>query len=162
METSRIQENHHIQTAIVSGASLSGLMAAIALAEEGIRVTVIEKVDENRQGGSGLRVNGGTVGKSKTERLLKQIVSGGKDSVQLWSSIESRLRAHAKQTSLITLQYRTRVHQIDQNEEGVWIVTENGQIIKGDMLIGADGHNSIVRAQISPHHPHATWGGLPQ
>lgn len=48
LETNRKQENHHIQTAIVIGASLSGLMAAIALAEEGIRVTVIEKVDENR------------------------------------------------------------------------------------------------------------------
>lgn len=159
METSEKQANHHIQTAIVIGASLSGLMAAIALAEEGIRVTVIEKVEENRQGGSGLRVNGGTFGKTKTERLLKNIVSGGKDSVQLWSSIESRLRVYAKQTSLITLQYRTRVQQIDQNEEKVWVVIENGQVLEGDVLIGADGHNSIVRAIISPQHPHATYAG---
>ena len=159
METSEKLANYPIQTAIVIGASLSGLMAAIALAEEGIHVTVVEKVDENRQGGSGLRVNGGTLGKSKTERLLKQIVSGGKDSVQLWTSFELRLRTHAKQSSLITLQYRTRVQQIQQNEEKVWIVTENGQVIEGDILIGADGHNSIVRAMISPNHPHATYAG---
>lgn len=79
--------------------------------------------------------------------------------MQLWSSVESRSRAHAKQTSLITLHYRTRVHQIDQNEEGVWVIAEIGQILQGDILIGADGHNSIVRAHISPHHPHATYAG---
>ena len=159
METSEKLANHPIQTAIVIGASLSGLMAAIALAEEGIRVTVIEKVDENRQEGSGLRVNGGTIGKSKTERLLKHIVSAGQDCMQLWSSIELRLRIYANQLSLITIQYRTRVQQIEQNEEEVWVVTENGQVIEGDILIGADGHNSIVRAHISPRHPHATYAG---
>ena len=26
-------------------------------------------------------------------------------------------------------------------------------------MIGADGHNSIVRAHILPHHPHATYAG---
>ncbi|QTD39794.1 hypothetical protein [Sporosarcina sp. Te-1] len=54
-------------TAVVVGASLWGLMTGIAFAQEGIHVTIVEKVGENRIGGSGLRVDGGTIGRSKTE-----------------------------------------------------------------------------------------------
>lgn len=159
MKTIFEKKNDQIETAVIVGASLSGLMTAIALAEEGIYVTIIEKVDENRHGGSGLRVNGGTFGKSKTEKLLKNLVSGGKSSVQLWSAIESRLREQVKREDNIELHYNTRVVDIDQNEEMAWVVTEEGQIIQGDILIGADGHNSQVRAYVAPHKPHATYAG---
>lgn len=151
--------NDQIETAVIVGASLSGLMTGIALAQEGVHVTIVEKVEENRRGGSGLRVDGGTFGKSKTEKLLKNLVSGGKSSVQLWTAIESRLRAEAKKDGKIDLRYNTRVIGIDQNEETAWVVTDEGLTIQGDILIGADGHNSQVRANIAPHKPHATYAG---
>lgn len=146
-------------TAVIVGASLSGLMAGIALAQEGVHVTIVEKVGENRLGGSGLRVNGGTFGQSKTEKLLKHLVSGGKSSIQLWSSIESRLRTEAKRDVNIDLRYDTRVVALEQDDDAVWVVTDHGEMIRGDILIGADGHNSNVRGHIAPHKPHATYAG---
>lgn len=151
--------NDQQQKAIIVGASLSGLMTGIALAKEGIHVTIVDKVDENRCGGSGLRVNGVTFGESKTEKLLKNIVSGGKSSVQLWSSIESRLREEAKREDLIDLHYNTRVMSLGQEHDNAWILTDQGNKICGDILIGADGHNSQVRRYIAPHKPHATYAG---
>ncbi|KOS67702.1 hypothetical protein AEA09_03435 [Lysinibacillus contaminans] len=148
-----------IATAVIVGASLSGLMAGIALAQEGVHVTIVDKVGENRRGGSGLRVDGGTFGQSKTEKLLKNLVSGGKSSVQLWSSIESRLRAEAKRNVKIDLRYNTRVVALDQDDDAAWVVTDQGKTIRGDILIGADGHNSQVRGHIAPHKPHATYSG---
>ncbi|MEO4053232.1 NAD(P)/FAD-dependent oxidoreductase [Solibacillus sp. CAU 1738] len=147
------------ETSVIVGASLSGLMAGIALAQEGVHVTIVEKVGEDRQGGSGLRVNGGTFGQSKTEKLLKQLVSGGKSSVQLWSAIESRLRAEAKRDEKINLLYNTRVVELNQDDEAAWIVTDQGKTIRGNILIGADGYNSQVRKYIAPHKPHATYAG---
>lgn len=71
MENGLWRRNGNMQSAIVVGASLSGLMIGIALAREGIQVTIIEKSSEQRGGGGGLRVEGGTFGQSKTERLLR-------------------------------------------------------------------------------------------
>lgn len=146
-------------TAIVVGGSLAGLMTGIALAQENMNVTIIEKVSEHRRGGSGLRVNGKTFGQSKTEKLLKQLVSNGKDSVQLWSSIESRLRVAAKSEHRISLRYDTRVESVGQDDVQAWIVTDQGEEVYADFVIGADGHNSNVRKAIAPHQPDAIYAG---
>src|SRR5690625_3199485 len=83
-------------TAIVVGGSLAGMMAGIALAREGIYVTIIEKAGEDRPVGAGLQVGGGTFVQTKTEKLLRSLASGGKRSVEVWGAIESRLRTEAK------------------------------------------------------------------
>lgn len=146
-------------SAIVVGASLSGLMAGIALAQEGIQVTILEKVGEEPRTGSGLQVDSGAFEVSKTARLLRKLASGGKRSIQLWSSIESRLRAEALADDHIDLRYNTRVDTIHQDEDAAWVVTDAGETLRADILIGADGHRSAVRRHIFPHHPDATYAG---
>lgn len=155
----RVNREENRQSAVVVGASLSGLMTGIALAREGIHVTMVEKAGEERGLGSGLRVDGGTFGQSKTERLLRKLASGGRTSVQLWSSIERRMRAEAKADPQIELRYKTRVASVDQDENAVWIVTDEGETIRGDILVGADGHRSVVRGLVAPHNPDATFAG---
>ncbi|MET3574382.1 NAD(P)/FAD-dependent oxidoreductase [Bhargavaea ullalensis] len=146
-------------TAVIVGASLSGLMAGIALAQENIQVTILDKVGENRPGGSGLRADGGTFGVSKTEKILKNLVSDGKSKVLLWSAIENRLRQEAKSDPRIRLQYHKRVLTVGQDEEAAWAVVEDGGMFKGDVLIGADGHGSRVRASVAPDHTEAEYAG---
>ncbi|AXI00190.1 FAD-dependent monooxygenase [Sporosarcina sp. PTS2304] len=151
------KESSH--SVIIVGGSLAGLMTGIALAQENMNVTIVEKVSEHRQGGSGLRVNGGTFGRSKTETLLKRLVSNGEDSVQLWSTIESRLREVAKKDQRITLRYNTRVESVGQDQEQAWVVTDKEETLKADFVIGADGHRSHVRKAVAPDQPDATYAG---
>lgn len=146
-------------SAVVVGASLSGLMTGIALAKEGLQVTIVDKVSEEHRSGSGLQVDGSGFNQSKTERLLRNLASGGKKSIQLWSSIESRLRTEAEADERINLRYNTRVQEIEQDEFSAWIITDEGEKIHGDLLIGADGHNSQVRLKVAPHKPDATFAG---
>ncbi len=144
---------------VVVGASLSGLMTGIALAKEGLQVTIVDKVSEEPRSGSGLQVDGGGFTQTKTEKLLKNLASGGKRSIQLWSSIESRLRDEAQADERINLRYNTRVQAVDQDEYAAWVITDQGEKIHGDLLIGADGHNSQVRSMVAPHKPDATFAG---
>ncbi len=146
-------------TAIIIGASLSGLMTAISLAEEEIDVSVIDKVSEEPRTGSGLKIDSGMFDMSKTARLLRKLASGGKTEVQLWSSIEGRLREEAESNPRIKLVYNSRVESVNQNQNSAWVTTVDGDIYEADILIGADGHRSLVRRHIVPSNPDATYAG---
>ena len=146
-------------SAVVIGGSLSGLMTAIALSEQGISVTVLEKAEEGARSGAGLQVDGNSFNQTKIEKKLKQLASGGESRVQLWSSIESRLRKEANDDPNITLHYNTRAESVHQDEESAWAKTEEGQLFQGDILIGADGHRSMVRETVAPEHSDAEFAG---
>ncbi|WP_052245941.1 NAD(P)/FAD-dependent oxidoreductase [Sporosarcina sp. ZBG7A] len=146
-------------SAIVVGASLSGLMTGIALAREGVQVTLLEKVGSGHRSGAGLQVDAARFNATGTERLLRNLASGGKRSIQLWSSIESRLRKEAEEDSRIELRYDTRVEFVDQDNTSAFVMTDAGETIHGDLLIGADGHHSLVRRHVAPDNPEATFAG---
>ncbi|MFD2762042.1 FAD-dependent oxidoreductase [Lentibacillus juripiscarius] len=150
------------ESAVIVGASLSGLMTGIALARAGLHVTILEKAGEDRRSGGGLQVDDGVFNRTKTAKFLKKLVlggSGGMKSIQFWSSIESRLRSEAQDDSRIDLRYDTRVQTIHQDDDAAWVVTDKGETICGDILIGADGHRSVVRRHVAPHKPDATFAG---
>ena len=73
--------------------------------------------------------------------------------------MQSRLRAEAEADPTIDLRYDVRVLSVDQDRDAAWVVTSQGETFQGDILIGADGHRSIVRAHVVPHKPHATFAG---
>lgn len=146
-------------TAIVVGGSLSGLMTAISLAEENIEVTVFEKTIEGSRTGAGLQVDGSSFYQSETEKRLRDLASGGQSTVELWSSIEGRLREAAHQEENIVLHFDTAVKDFGQDEELVWIKTENDELYDADILIGADGHRSFIRKEIAPAKPDADFAG---
>ncbi|GAA0433561.1 FAD binding domain-containing protein [Lentibacillus halophilus] len=153
--------NHQTgQTAIVVGGSLAGLMTGIALAREGLETIILEKAGKDRPSGGGLQVDGSLFDFNKTERLLKKLASGGsKRSLQLWSSIEYRLRTEAESYAGMDIRYNTRVQSADQDDASAWVITGDGETIYGDILIGADGHRSMVRGYVNPHKPHASFAG---
>ena len=145
--------------AIVVGASLSGLMTGIALAREGVQVTLLEKVGSGHRSGAGLQVDAAGFNATGTERLLRNLASGGKRSIQLWSSIESRLRGEAETDSRIEIRYDTRVESAGQDDTSAFVRTNTGETIRGDLLVGADGHQSLVRRHVAPDNPEAAFAG---
>lgn len=61
--------------------------------------------------------------------------------------------------STIDIHFATNVHKISQDENTAWAETDQGDIFHGDILIGADGHRSMVRRHVAPDKPDATFAG---
>jgi 2-polyprenyl-6-methoxyphenol hydroxylase-like FAD-dependent oxidoreductase len=150
---------HASGTAIVVGASLAGLMASLALARAGLRVTLLERGSAMPRNGAVLQVDSGDVDQSATARALRQLASGGLRSAEAWSSIETRLRAAVRATPSIEVRYDTPIQLVDQDQEAAWVVAAAGELLRGDLVIGADGYRSTVRRHVAPHKPDATFAG---
>ncbi|MCM3728824.1 FAD-dependent monooxygenase [Neobacillus cucumis] len=146
-------------SAVVVGASLSGLMTGIALSRAGLDVTILERAGSKPRSGAVLQVDSGEIDRTQTAKFLRKLASGGISSAEAWSSIQLRLRTAAETDPRITLRYDTRVQTIKQDSDSAWAVTDKGEIFHGDILIGADGHRSIVRRLVAPHKPNATFAG---
>jgi 2-polyprenyl-6-methoxyphenol hydroxylase-like FAD-dependent oxidoreductase len=134
-------------------------MTGIALSRAGLSVTILERAGLNRESGAGLQVDSGEIDRTPTAKRLRQLASGGIRSVEAWSSVEFRLRTEAEANSTIDLRFDTRIQAVGQNEKSAWVVTEDGETIHGDVVIGADGHRSVVRGHVAPDKPDATFAG---
>jgi 2-polyprenyl-6-methoxyphenol hydroxylase-like FAD-dependent oxidoreductase len=146
-------------TAIIVGASLSGLMTGIALAQAGSKVTILERVSADRRSGAVLQVDSGERDISKTAKYLRKLASGGMKSAEAWSSIEARLRKEIEANTEIDLRFNKRIEAVDQDNEAAWAITDKGETFSGDILIGTDGYRGIVRSHVAPHHSVATFAG---
>lgn len=146
-------------SAIVVGASLSGLMTGIALSRAGLKVTILERVGATPRSGAVLQVDSGEIDRTKTAKFLRKLASNGIRSAEAWSSIQLRLRTAAEADPRIDLLYDTRVQSVHQDKDFVWAVTDKDETFRGDILIGADGHRSTVRRLVAPHKPNATFAG---
>jgi 2-polyprenyl-6-methoxyphenol hydroxylase-like FAD-dependent oxidoreductase len=144
---------------IIVGASLSGLMTGIALANAGLQVTILERAGDERRSGAALQVDSGERDTSTTAKYLRRLASGGIKSVEAWSSIETRLRTEAKSNPQIDLRFNTRIQAVKQDDEATRVISDKGETFSGDILIGADGYRSIVRPHVASHHPDATFAG---
>jgi 2-polyprenyl-6-methoxyphenol hydroxylase-like FAD-dependent oxidoreductase len=148
-----------ISKVIIVGASLSGLMTGIALANAGLKVTILERASDERRSGAALQVDSGERDISATANHLRRLASGGIKSVEAWSSIENRLRNEAQTNPQIDLRFNTRIQEVKQDHEAAWVISDKGETFRGDILIGADGYRSIVRRYVASHHPDATFAG---
>jgi 2-polyprenyl-6-methoxyphenol hydroxylase-like FAD-dependent oxidoreductase len=146
-------------TAIVVGASLAGLMASLSLARAGLHVTLLERGSANPPSGALLQVDGGDEDRTGTAKALRQLASGGLRAVEAWSAVHGRLSAEVRATPTIEVRYNTRIEAIDQDPDAAWVVTETGEMVRGDIVIGADGYRSTVRRHVAPHRPDATFTG---
>ncbi|CAG4920240.1 FAD-dependent monooxygenase [Paraburkholderia saeva] len=48
---------------------------------------------------------------------------------------------------------------VDQDEHSAWAVTDSAEVVRGDIVVGADGHASIVRCHVAPEQPDAVFAG---
>jgi len=78
--------------------------------------------------------------------------------VQAWATVHARLRAAVEADARIEVRYDTTALRVEQDAHAAWVVTSNATI-RADVVIGADGHRSIVRRCVSPERPDATFAG---
>ena len=152
-------------TAVVVGASLAGLMTALALSHSGVQVTVLER------SGAAPRARRGAALGGVSEALLRRITqsrhprSGSAAlgtvaaGIQSWTAVHAWLREAVDADPTIDLRAHTNVRSVGQDADSAWVATSDQRTIRGDVVIGADGHGSVVRAGVSPGKPHATFAG---
>ncbi|MGN7222420.1 FAD-dependent monooxygenase [Curtobacterium flaccumfaciens] len=152
-------------SAVVVGGSLSGLLTALALASTGWHVTVLERAVRHGIQGAFLRA---ARGRRRTmlrfdgnaSPSLRELASGGADQpVEAWSRIYGRLRAAAVDEPLIDLRDGVTVSDVGQDDDSAWAELATGERLRVDVVIGADGHRSVVRRRVSPESPDARYAG---
>lgn len=162
-----------VEKVAIIGAGIGGLATAIALLKQGISVQVYEKARSLRPVGAGLTLlpNGlnsldsiapGIVEslkltgsqtrmvnlkKSRGELLAQNKISlmekYGQPMLNIrWSRLQEIL---ASALPADTIHLNCRCISFVQNDRGVEIYFDNGKTVQADLLIGADGINSVVR-----------------
>lgn len=154
-------------TAIVVGASLSGLMTGLTLSRAGLHVTVLERSGPSPQSGAALGLVGVDLdgesrlldGSNRRAPSLIAIAAGGSSAMHSWSAVHSRLRIAAEADPRVELRHHTIVADVGQDADAAWVTTSDGDTLRADVVVGADGHRSVVRRGVAPHKPDATFAG---
>ncbi len=167
--------------AIVIGAGIGGLTAAVALRRVGVDVEVYERAPELHAAGTGLSVMSNALSALRTLGIELDLEERGRsiESFRIATADGRPLRAvplkevgerlgapsvvihradlqdallDAAGDSPVVLGAAARRFDVAAN--GVSVLFEDGREARGDVLIGADGFNSAVRRQLAgPEHP---------
>lgn len=152
---------------LVVGGSLAGLMAGIALARQGHAVTLLERAERHRPSGAALSVSesalrtilGPDHARAAARMAGPRDGDARTDVPSTWAGLYEGLCRAAESEPRIRLLHRTRVAEIGQDRDRAWARTDDGRIFAADLLIGADGHRSVVRRAVSPERPDAVFAG---
>lgn len=161
--------------AIIIGGGIGGLTAAIALQRVGFDVTVLERAEELREVGSGLPLWTNALRALEKLGLAEELesigVSVSAGSISTWkgdkladlsseellerlgtiSSVVHRAELHAL---LLKTFGAEKVHLgaacigVTQDQTQVRAHLADGREVRGDLLVGADGLHSVIRAQL--------------
>lgn len=176
---------------IIAGGGIGGLAAGVALRQKGFDVAVLEQAGELREIGAGLSVwpnatrvlnNLGLLGEVlRRSEVLKRL------QMKTWrGELVSEIRTIAAYETPSICIHRAdllsilreqlpddcihlgeRVEAFEQRDEIVIAKCSSGREVEGHLLIGADGINSMVRAQLlGPSKPvyrgYWSWRGIAQ
>lgn len=179
---------------LIAGGGIGGITAMLALQQRGIDAELFEQTAAFRQVGAGLQVSSNSArillklglgeplkrvatypegrdyrGWDTAERLYYTPL-GKKAEVHFGAPYYAAHRAELLDVLLSGLGSRgyrlgSRVERVDQDQGSVSLTLADGSTAEGDILIGADGIHSTVRAQLfgkeSPRYTgNVAWRGL--
>src|SRR3954464_861313 len=162
---------------LVVGGGIGGITAMLALRQRGIEVQLFEQASAFRQVGAGLQISSNAARillKLGLGEALKRMATypegrdyrgwdtgerlyytplGHKAEAHFGSPYYAAHRAELLDVLLSGLgeqgvRLGSRVERIEQDQGGVSLKLADGSIAQGDILIGADGIHSTVRAQL--------------
>jgi 2-polyprenyl-6-methoxyphenol hydroxylase-like FAD-dependent oxidoreductase len=148
---------------VVAGGSLVGLSAAIALSRRGITVTVLER-SPSRAGtdGGGLGVDVALLQQVTGIDDEPPVVHGTDRDTTAWHLLQGWLEDHALRRRGITVHRGVQMSGVQpgDDQQSARVVTADGGDYPADLVIGADGARSTVRASVAPDGPDARYAGV--
>ena len=148
---------------VVAGGSLVGLSAAIALSRRGITVTVLER-SPSRAGtdGGGLGVDVALLQQVTGIDDDPPVVHGTDRDTTAWHLLQGWLEDHALRRRGITVHRGVQVSGVQpgDDQQPARVATADGGEYQADLVIGADGARSTVRASVAPDDPAARYAGV--
>ena len=179
---------------LIAGGGIGGITTALTLRRHGIEAALFEQAEAFRQVGAGIQISSNAVrvlrGLNLNEALARVAVypeardyrawdTGGR---LFWTPLGARAEAHfgapyyhVHRADLLDVllsglgdahfHLNARVESFDQDANGVAVTLADGRSFVGDVLIGADGIHSLVRARLfGAERPRYTgnvaWRGL--
>ncbi|GIJ44875.1 FAD-dependent oxidoreductase [Virgisporangium aliadipatigenens] len=173
---------------VVAGGGLTGLTAAAVLRQAGWEVTVAERAPAIRAAGAGIglwpnafRVFAGIGAAERIARTGRTVDTWFYDPAGRRVRAEGFTDAHHRFTLVpraplndlladavgrSNIRLAARVVRFEERAEDVAVHLSTGEVLTGDLLVGADGVYSDVRAQLVPgseavpHAGHHSWRAL--
>jgi salicylate hydroxylase len=179
---------------LIAGGGIGGITTALALRKRGIDALLFEQAEAFREVGAGIQISANATRVLRTLGLgdaLARVAAypEGRDyrawdtgERLFWTALGKQAEAHfgapyyhIHRADLLEIlvnalreggvHLNARVQTFEQDEQGVTITLAEGRSITGDVLVGADGIHSTVRAQLfGREQPRYTgcvaWRGL--
>jgi 2-polyprenyl-6-methoxyphenol hydroxylase-like FAD-dependent oxidoreductase len=182
-----------VSNIIIAGGGIGGLTLAVALRPRGLHVTCLERNPDLEQGGAGLALSSNAIRELARLGLESAVIAAGKVITRA-AILDSRghplgaemdfSRLHRELGVPTVALHRARLHRLlleaigdgvvrtnlrvvdfEQCQEKVTALCAGGERIEADLLVGADGLHSTVRAQfIGDGEPvysgYTSWRGV--
>jgi len=173
--------------AVIVGAGIGGLAAALALQNHGWRVRVLERATSPRELGFALLLAPNAVYALRALGVADAVLAGGSvavngemcrpDGTVLRRFDLARLKDLLPEPTVTvlrpvlhgalldaleggTLQLGSQVEGVSVEARGVSVRLAGGGTVRGDLLVGADGVGSVIRGHLHPHEPPPRASGL--
>jgi 2-polyprenyl-6-methoxyphenol hydroxylase-like FAD-dependent oxidoreductase len=150
-------------TCVVAGGSLVGLSTAIALSRIGFEVTVAERSPMRAvDGGGGLGVDVALLREVTGIDADPPVLQGIDRDGTAWHLLQGWLEEHASHLAGVSVLRGRHVSAVTRGgpERSAAVRTATGDTLAADLVVGADGARSTVRATVDPQHPDATYAGV--
>lgn len=146
----------------IVGGSLAGLTLALACANKGKAVHVIERSAGHFAGGDSLSIDlsavAKTVGYDPRKHPSLPVVPAYRE-LTTWPALYNWLRDRVRETPDIFLEEGRNIVSVTDINSGARITFADGTEKITGAVIGADGYRSIVRQAITPEAPFAQYAG---
>jgi 2-polyprenyl-6-methoxyphenol hydroxylase-like FAD-dependent oxidoreductase len=148
---------------VVVGGSLVGLAASIALSRLGMDVTVLERSPARAvDGGGGLGVDVALLRQVTGIREEPPVLHGIDRDTTAWHLLQGWLEAYTRRCPGVRVQRGTQVTAVypGDDQRPASVAAADGGEYGADLVIGADGARSTVRATVDPDFPDARYAGV--